>query len=591
MVWYDDGTVNTLTAHDGAVKYMSTARDYQVDGIDRIEQAWDAGARNVMPVYPTGAGKTFMLARIIQRRQVPTCSIAHRQELVSQVALALNRDDVPHGIIAPDAVVRQIVALQTEQFGRSLYSPRAPVRVAGVDSLGSLDPSDPWVQQVQLVVQDEGHHVLKANKWGRAMDLFPNARGLFPTAHAIRGDGKGLGRHADGLVDALVVGPSCRELIDRGYLTDYRLIAPPDDTDLTDVGVTDSGEFSPAKLREAIHKNKHIVGDVVEHYLRFARGKLGVTFAVDIEAATEIARAYQAAGIAAEVITADTPLQIRGQLMRRFRNRDILQLVSVDVLGEGVDVPAIEVVSMARHTMSFQLYAQQFGRCLRVMVGGFVSEIWDTLTDAQRRQEIANSGKPKAIIIDHVNNWQRHGLPDVPQVYTLDKRPKKKRKAANDDIPLRACLNPECLATYEAVLVACPHCGTKPPVMRRGSPEQVEGDLVELDPAVLADLRKEIAKVDGAARYPPNLTWQAHAHIQDMHFDRQQSQAALRRSMSLWMGWQAHLGRGTSEAQKRFFYAFKQDVATAQTLGKTDADELLTRIAQDLNRNNIVEQT
>ena len=572
---------------------MATARDYQVEAINKIETAWNAGARNVMPVYPTGSGKTFILGRLIQRRQVPTCSIAHRQELVSQLALALNREGVPHGIIAPEAVVRQIVALETETFGRSLYSPRADVRVAGVDSLPGMDKADPWVQRVQLVVQDEGHHVLKANKWGRAMDLFPHPelRGLFPTAHAIRGDGKGLGRHSDGLVDALVVGPSCRELIDRGYLTDYRLIAPPDDTDLSDVGVTDSGDFSPIKLREAIHKNKHIVGDVVEHYLRFARGKLGVTFAVDIEAAEEIARAYQAAGIEAQVITADTPLHVRGQLMRRFRNRDILQLVSVDVLGEGVDVPAIEVVSMARHTMSFQLYAQQFGRALRVMVGGFVTDLWDTLSDAERRQEIAASKKPKSIIIDHVNNYQRHGLPDVPQEYTLDKRPKKKRKAKDDEIPLRACLNPECLQTYEAVLVACPHCGTKPVPLRRGSPEQVEGDLVELDPQVLADLRKEIAKVDGPARYPPNLTWQAHAHIQDMHFDRQQSQAALRRAMSLWMGWQAHQGRGTSEAQKRFFYAFKTDVATAQTLGKTDADELLTRVAQDLTRNNIVERT
>jgi DNA repair protein RadD len=573
---------------------MSTLRDFQVIGKAEIYAGWANGARNLMPVFPTGSGKTVIIGSILQEQPFGPCqaAIAHRQELVSQIALALNRENVAHGIIAPDAVVKQIVTLEQETHGRSLFNPRANTRVAGVDSLGSLDLSDPWVASVGLVVQDEGHHVLRANKWGRAMDLFPNARGLFPTAHAIRGDGKGLGRHADGLVDQLIVGPSCRQLINRGFLTDYRLIAPPDDTDLSDVGVTDSGDFSPSKLREAIHKNKHIVGDVVQHYLRFAPGKLGVTFAVDIEAATEIVRAYQAAGVAAEVITADTPLVVRGQLMRQFRARQIMQLVSVDVLGEGVDVPAIEVVSMARHTMSFQLYAQQFGRSLRVSgVNGFVNEIWDMLTDDERKREIASSPKPKAIIIDHVNNYQRHGLPDVERTYTLDKVNRKKKKKAVDEIPLRACLNPSCFMTYEAALVCCPHCGFVPVPVRRGSPEMVEGDLIELDPEVLAELRREIARVDNPPRFPAGLDWKAHAHIQTTHEDRQEAQRTLRHTMAVWMGWQAHQGRDTREAQKRFYYHFGKDVATAQTMNVADANELLTRITFDLQRNNVVERT
>jgi superfamily II DNA or RNA helicase len=531
-----------------------------------------------------------MLGHIIKTHNVPTISIAHRQELVSQLSLALNREGVAHGIIAPDAVIKQIITLEMESHGRSLYNARAPVRVAGVHSLPNIDTSDPWLNSVQMAVIDEGHHVLKSNLWGRAMDLFKNARGLFPTAHAIRADGKGLGRQADGLVDALVIGPSCRELIDRGFLTDYRLIAPPDDTDLDDVDITASGDFSPSKLREAIHKNKHIVGDVVAHYLKFAPGKLGVTFAVDIEAATEIVRAYQAAGVPAEVITAETPLNVRGQLMRRFRNRDILQLVSVDVLGEGVDVPAIEVVSMARHTMSFQLYAQQFGRALRVMVSPFLQDIWDTFSDADRKAEIAKSTKPRAIIIDHVNNYLRHGLPDVPRAYSLDRREKRKKKI-KDDIPLRPCLNPECLTPYLAVLPACPHCGFVPPVQRRGSPEQVEGDLCEISPEILDALRKEVARVDGPAPILPGASMGAQYGARNHHHDRQQAQGALRHAMSVWMGWQRHLGRDTREAQKRFWYQFKNDVLTAQTLNAQDAGELLTRITQDLNRNNVTEAT
>jgi superfamily II DNA or RNA helicase len=570
---------------------VSNLRDFQQTLVSEVKQAWAEDARNVMMISPTGSGKTVMVSEIIKQMGVPTVAIAHRQELVSQIALALNRDCVQHGIIAPDAIIKQIVTMEHETHGRSLFSPRSMVRVAGVNSLGSLDALDPWISSVELVVQDEGHHVLRGNIWGRAMDLFTNPakRGLFPTAHAIRGDGKGLGRHADGLVDRLVIGPSCRDLINRGFLCDYKLIGIPDDTDLSEVNVTDTGEFSQEKLRAAVHANKHIVGDVVEHYLHWAPGKLGVTFAVDIEAATQIVRAFQAKGVNAEMITADTPLHIRGQLMRRFRAREILQLVSVDVLGEGVDVPAIEVVSMARHTMSFQLYAQQFGRGLRTLVGGFISDFWHTLTDAERLEEIARSPKPKAIIIDHVNNWERHGLPDVPRTYTLDKRTKRKKKAVPDDIPLRHCVNPQCLQPYLAVLVACPNCGAKPVPARRSAPEYVDGNLFELDAEALRAMQMEIARVDGGVPIVPGVSAAAQAHIGHTHHDRQQSQAALRHAMAVWMGYQAHLKRDTSESQKRFYYAFKVDVGTAQTLGKGDADELHTRIRQDLGRNNVVE--
>lgn len=568
---------------------MTQLRDFQRDIKSGIYEAWRANARNVMGVAPTGAGKTVIAGSVLQELNAPACAIAHRQELVGQIAMALNREGVEHGIIAPDPIVKQIITLEMELFGASMYNPRAQVRVAGVDSLGRVEPSDPWVQSVALVLQDEGHHVLKDNKWGRAMNLFPNARGLFLTAHAVRGDGKGLGRHADGLVDQLVVGPSCRELIDRGFLTDYRLIALPDDTDLSDVNITPMGEFSPAGLRAAVHKNKHIVGDVVAHYEKFAAGKLGVTFAVDIEAATDIARAYQARGISAEVITADTPLAHRAMLMRRFRAREILQLVSVDVLGEGVDVPAIEVVSMARHTMSFQLYAQQFGRSLRTMVEPGIAAHWDAYTDEQRKAFIAASVKPKAIIIDHVNNWERHGLPDIPQIYSLDKRERRKRKAKDDAIPLRACLNPECLMPYEAVLPRCPHCGEAYVPQRRGSPEQVDGNLYELDPDVLKALRGEIARIDAAPTFPRDTSPGVDIAIRNRHHDRQQAQAALRHAMAVWMGWQAHQERETPEAQMRFYHQFKIDVLTAQTLSTADANTLRESVTANLLINNIVE--
>jgi hypothetical protein len=324
--------------------------------------------------------------------------------------------------------------------------------------------------------------------------------------------------------------------------------------------------------------------------MKFAAGKLGITFAVDIEAATELAAKYRSEGIPAEIITAKTPLFVRGQLMRQFRARQILQLVSVDVLGEGVDVPAVEVVSMARPTASFQLYSQQFGRALRLMLTDQQNATWNERTDTQRLAEIAASVKPKAIIIDHVENYVRHGLPDVERKYTLDRAPRKSRKAPSDEIPLRYCVNEDCLEPYQATLSKCPHCGTpRPPPMRRGSPEEVDGNCFELDPEVLHAMRVEQAKVDGPARPPVGAAHVVIASIHKNHNARRDAQYELRKAMGLWGGWQHHtLGRDPAEVQRRFFFKFGRDVLSAQVLGVNEAEALRVRIAEDLTNNNVV---
>lgn len=568
-------------------------RDFQLDLKAGIYRAWHEGARYVMPVMATGGGKTVVFCDIVKEHDAPAAVLAHRQELVGQSALALNREGVPHGIIAPQAVQKQIIQLEMETHGRSFYLPRAPVRVAGVHTLINHDPKDAWLKQCQLIVSDEGHHVLSDNLWGRALAMFPSAHGLFPTAHAIRADGKGLGRGADGLVDRIVLGPHGRQLINRGYLCDYRLITPPSDIDVSDVDIGPSGELNQKKLRIAVHRSKTIVGDVVSHYLRFAAGKLGITFAVDIEAAVEIADKYRSAGVPAEIITAKTPLFVRGQLMRQFRAKQILQLVSVDVLGEGVDVPAVEVISMARHTASFQLFAQQWGRALRIMVTDQQNAEWGSYTDAGRLAAIAGSVKPKAIIIDHVQNYVRHGLPDVEQHYSLAKRERRSRGKMDDSIPTRPCLNEQCTAflqPYEVVLPGCPVCGVKPTPGRRGTPEQVDGDLFELDPEVLRAMRGEISKVDGPPIVPPFLAANVVGNIHKMHRMRQEAQVGLRAAWALWDGWQAHLGREQPERYKRFFFKFGTDVATAHALGAADAMALEFRIRNDLLQHNIVEK-
>lgn len=555
-------------------------RPFQAELESRIYQAWNSGALNVMPVAATGSGKTVLLAKLLYDEPGASAAIAHRQELVSQISIALARNGVRHRILGAkkgSPLIRIVTALQIAELGYSYFDPNAKTGVGGVDTVIRMDPTDPIFTQCRLVVQDEAHHVLKENKWGAAAAMFPHARGLLPTATPLRADGKGLGRHADGIVDAMVLAPSMRDIINMGYLTDYRIFAPPNDLDLSAVAMSAAtGDYNADQLRKAVRKS-HITGDVVAHYLKLTPGKLGVTFAVDVETATEIAGAFRAAGVPAEVVSAKTPDALRAQILRRFKNREVLQLVNVDLFGEGFDLPAIEVVSFARPTASFSLFCQQFGRALRLMLSKEAASVHASLTDAGRRAAIAASEKPVAFIIDHVNHVLRHGLPDAPRNWSLDRRERRSGKKS-DAIPLRICVNTVCMQPYERTEKFCPYCGHYPPPPMRSSPDYVDGDLTELDAETLAALRGEIERVDGDAKIPCGAAPEVAGAIRKRHHERRTAQQELRNAIAWWAGLEAAQGRGESESYRRFFFKFGVDVANAQTLGTREAEELAGRV-------------
>lgn len=562
-------------------------RPYQHDAKCAVYASWAAGVRNTLAVLPTGGGKTVIFSDVLKEHQGVSCAIAHRQELVSQMSMSLARAGVRHRVIGSSDLVRFINHQHQAELGRSYYDSAAPCAVASVDSLVSKSRQPQlarWCAQVTLWVQDEAHHVLQGNKWGRAAEMFPNARGLGVTATPVRADGKGLGSWADGLFEDMWVGPSMRALVDEGYLTDYKVFAPPSDLNLDGVTVTGSGDFSPNQLRQRVQKS-HIVGDVVEHYQRLAPGKSGVTFTDSVETAGRITAEFRAAGVPAEVVTAKTPARVRAEIIARFRRRELLQLVNVDLFGEGFDLPAIEVVSMARPTQSYGLFAQQFGRALRLMIDKGLASGWDSFTPEQRRGRIASSGKPNAIIIDHVGNCLRHGLPDQPKAWTLDRREKaSKGKTDPDNLPLKNCLQPLCLGVYEAYRTKCPYCGHAPAPSSRSAPEFVEGDLVELDPQTMGAMLGAVAKVDGAPRLPNNADLGAAAGIRKQHALRQVAQAGLRDSMSWWAGVQDALGRSQRESHKIFYQCFGVDVLSAQALGRPDAEGLQRKVAGEISR-------
>ena len=266
----------------------------------------------------------------------------------------------------------------------------------------------------------------------------------------------------------MVEGPTTAELMKLGMLSGYRAFAPGK-IDLTGVR-TVGGDYDAHQLREAVEKSV-IVGDVVDHWKRHAKGLKSIYFAVNIGFSKRLAEAFTRAGVPAAHIDGTTPPLERVMVARELAQGRIKVIVNVSLMGEGFDLAAVagmdvnvEAVGLVRPTQSLALHLQQIGRGLR----------------------------PKSqpcIILDHAGNVVKHGLPDDERHWTLDGR----KKGAPRKTTVKTCES--CLGVSPINATVCVCCGQPFEIKRRGGPDEVDGVLVEIDPKVrAARMREEVAR-------------------------------------------------------------------------------------------------
>ena len=544
---------------------IPTLRPYQEKLVKDTYEQWNAGKQFVAMVSATGSGKSMTLTAIVRSerdRGQYVLVLAHRQELITQLSDTMGRMEIRHQVIAANKVVRFAAKQSMENHGVNYVDPNARVMVASVQSMREAKIADLAKLGNKLtVVQDEFHHATKKSKtWGGVLTPLLNAgaRGLGPTATPCRADGQGLSRETDGYADVIVEGPSMRWLIDNGYLSQYKIYCPPTDLRLDNVETSKTtGDYKEKELKAEIGRS-HIVGDIVSHYLKICPGKRGITFTVGVDTAEEVAEEYRKRGVPAIALSGRNADEERVQAIRDLKSGKILQIVNDSLIGEGVDIPAVEVVSFARPTQSYALYAQMFGRALRPF-----------------------EGKSHAIIIDAVSNVMRHGLPDAPREWSLDRR--ERRTGKSEPSTVRVCT--ACAAVYERFRDTCPDCGEPvPKPADRSGPMQVDGDLYELDPDVLAQMRNEVV---GARETPeamrdrltamnvPPAGVMANIKRQKERLD---ALVKLDHTLAQWAGYRRAEGLSDSEIFRKFYLTYGVSWLEAQALKAADADKLRERI-------------
>jgi len=402
-------------------------RHYQQQAISDLRMAYRSGAHAPLLVAPTGAGKTIILAAITQAaagRGRRILILVHRRELIRQTSAKLTHAGVVHGIIAAGFVPSD-----------------HPVQVASVQTLARRLEQQHW--QPDLTVIDEAHHAI-SNTWANVISYWPDSLLLGVTATPIRQDGRGLGA----MFDRLVLGPSTADLMAAGHLTRVKLYAPPQVADLTGIR-TRAGDYANDQAAAAMTRPT-VTGDAITHYQRIAAGQPAIAFCCNVNHATSVCDAFNAAGINATTLLGNTT--DRDALVARFAAGELQVLVTVDVVSEGFDCPGAAVAILLRPTQSQGLYLQQVGRVLRPA-----------------------PGKAAAIILDHVGNVHRHGFPDDYRDWSLDDR-LRTSKVGPPAPSVRTCET--CFAVFKPQPV-CPCCGATCTADAREL-QMVEGELKEL---------------------------------------------------------------------------------------------------------------
>jgi len=431
--------------------------DYQEENLAATLDFFAHGGRSMVSVLATGTGKSVIakaFMRAVRAENKLVYFLTHSKQLLRQFSDHLAAIDIRHGIIAPGYPVL-----------------RYRVQVISVQSLATrytmLDAPD-------FLIFEECHHA-PANMFKRVLDYWPAARLLGYTATPGRPDGTPLD-----MFEHMEFRRQVRWYIDEGYLADFDYYAPAElDTSMLH---HTAGDFNKKELAEV---NKGRVKSFVQAYRKYAHGKSGIAFGIDIADCERIATEFSDSGHAMTAI--HSKLSDAHSVLDRVKDTPGVLVASADMVGEGVDIKGLTVEIDARPTESIVIKMQHSGRVLRANY----APGHDLYTRSGRLAALAENGK-RAKILDFCSNFVRHGLPDDDREWSL-KPVKKIEKGVSE---LKKC--PQCERPVLRVLMKCPHCQY---VWQCGIPsprviKEKEGELSKIDRvnhSILQILIKDIA--------------------------------------------------------------------------------------------------
>lgn len=370
-------------------------RDYQRRLIGEVFQHWRDGKKRVLMQSGTGTGKTVMFNHIAAlcanspERTKRVLIIADRRELIMQ---AWNRMFQAHGIHSGI-----IMSGVTPAY-------HLPVQIASVQTLNRRSfPPD-----IDLVIIDECRGSVSPS-YAPIFGHYKDSYFLGVDATPIRTNGQGF----DHIYQALVTGPSIKDMEKSGALVPANVKVNPLNSTLLDKVGKLGGDYNEAEL-ERFMMNETIMAGLVASKQKYAPSEKTICFAVGIDHSKSIVAKYNAAGIKAAHVDGSFTIEDRNRVFKSFEHGDVEVLVNVGIATYGYDNPSITCVQLARPTKSLALYLQMVGRGARPY----------TAKDGTKKLSYT--------LLDHANCRIEHGAPNADRHWTLKGKGKAKNESKAD---------------------------------------------------------------------------------------------------------------------------------------------------------------
>lgn len=342
--------------------------------------------RRHLLVAATGTGKTVIAALDYARLCEPDrprpslLFVAHREQILHQAR----------------EMFRQV--LQDPGFGEILSGSSGPLThdahvFAMVQTLHNrLDRVDPSAYEVMYV--DEAHHSAAAS-WESVLDHFRPRELVGLTATPERTDGQDItdlfgGRYTTEL--------RLWEAVDDQLLAPFEYVGVDDGTDLRHLA-WHAGDYAVGALSD-LYTGDHVrvrrIYEALQRWVEHPQAMRALGFCVSVSHAQFMAEQFSNLGLAADYLVGEHNQEHRDLVLGRLRSGELQVVFSVDVLGEGIDVPDVDTLLLCRPTQSPVLFAQQLGRGLRLAPGKTSCVVLDFI--GQHRAEYRFEQRYRALI-------------------------------------------------------------------------------------------------------------------------------------------------------------------------------------------------
>ncbi len=340
--------------------------------------------RNLV-VAATGTGKTVVAALDYRQllegagRDLSLLFMAHREEILRQ-SLGTYRAVLRNGDFGEIHGGGRIAA------GRHVFAMVQSLREARLEQIAP-DTFD-------VLVVDEFHHAAAAT-YDRLLNHLEPQELLGLTATPERLDGRDV---TEWFNHRIAVELRLWEAIDQGFLVPFQYFGVTDGTDLSQV-TWRRGGYVVEEVSNLLSNDDLRVGKLIESIRRLVldpNAMRALGFCVSKEHARYMARKFTEAGLDSVALTGDDPPAERDKRLRALRTGQLRCIFSVEVLGEGVDLPDVDCLLLLRPTASSTVFTQQLGRGLRRAAGKSHLTVIDLI--GQHRREFRFEDRLRAII-------------------------------------------------------------------------------------------------------------------------------------------------------------------------------------------------